>query len=721
MKNIKLVEFLRKNSSMAMLVGYFLLTLVFSFPLITKLNSQIPEGRGDVFQAMSNIDSRVLALNAAIGFENKVIFLIKNINTFLPYVLLNTILNKYAAYNVMFLASFMLSGVGMYFLALYFTKNKMAAFLAGIVFAFSPFHYYEATVVNIGTMHQEWLPFFALFLFKFFEKFKFKFFVATAFFAFMIAMTEHQFLAFTALFVGVFVVYKLVEDKKLIYDKKLWLYFIGSLGLLAIVAFGMFGQMLKVATSDNNFLDAGMNAANRYSMAVLDPIAPPTFHAIWPNFNASLQGLLFGGESKGSSYFAGFTVLFIVGYLFFSIIKKRRRNEEKNLFKLKGGPISFWIAVTGIFYVFSMGPSFELGKRVIYLPYFLVYKLLPFYENIRTTGRMFVFVLLGLSMLFAYGYIEIAKRYANKKVYLTVLVAVLILLEFWVAPIATMTVSHSAFYDKIAKDGGVYKLIEIPGSTSYAFASYALYLNTIHGKAVLNGMPLARKISKQFAMQQNTPVIKQLLFTIPKGNDPDTKDESDIMTPFDYAKSNEVLTYNNVRYITISKTYANDDVVGLAKKFIEKHVAYVDKYEDDFLIAYDVKQVDPTSFYAQLDDATSDLYSSDFKNANGAKNRELGDGASIKIVNMSKNVQKVKITVGVNGPVGATFAASSDLTGAMILGESEKQYSFSTTLNVGENVIKFSVHDVQGLPIAISEAKKKHQAAIVSNISVLAQ
>jgi hypothetical protein len=334
-----------------------------------------------------------------------------------------------------------------------------------------------------------------------------------------------------------------------------------------------------------------------------------------------------------------------------------------------------------------------------------------------------MFAELGIAMLFAYGFLQLLKKYSQKNILLTIVFSAVILLEFWVAPIGTMVVSYSPLYDQMAKDKEQYKLIEIPGSTSYEFASYAMFTASVHGKTDLNGMPLARKISGEFDMQQNTPVVKQLLYTIPKGNDPDTKGDNDILAAFGYNNSNAVLNYYNVRYITISKLYADKDVIALAQKFIEDHVAYAKKYEDSYLIAYEVKKVAPAGFYAQLDEITSDFYSADFKGDTGKTNREFGDGAGLKIVNMGSAGQKVKITVSVKGPEGMTFSSASnkEQNNVLQLTAIEKQYSFDTILAAGNNAITFAVKDAKGSAVSISTSKKKHQAAIVSQISVIAQ
>jgi hypothetical protein len=130
--------------------------------------------------------------------------------------------------------------------------------------------------------------------------------------------------------------------------------------------------------------------------------------------------------------------------------------------------------------------------------------------------------------------------------------------------------------------------LEIPGSTSYDFASYEMILQNVHHKGLINGMPLARKIKDQFEMQQNTPVIKQLLYTLPKGNDPETK----FPNPAEYfSEANKILNENNIGYITISKKFVKDQVLKNTEKFIEKYVQYDNKYEDSYIVAYRVLEV----------------------------------------------------------------------------------------------------------------------------------
>jgi hypothetical protein len=66
------------------------------------------------------------------------------------------------AYNVAFLTSFILSGFGLYLLALHYTRNRLAAFLAGLAFAFAP--YRLSLIGHLSLLTVQWLPLALLYL-----------------------------------------------------------------------------------------------------------------------------------------------------------------------------------------------------------------------------------------------------------------------------------------------------------------------------------------------------------------------------------------------------------------------------------------------------------------------------------------------------------------------------------------------------------------------------
>lgn len=561
------------------LLLFSFLALIFNYPLAGKISQAVPKGGGDVYQALANISLRVNSLEK-LSYGEKIISLMKHPDTFTPYVKLNLLFPLPISYNIMFFLSFILSAWGAYLLAFYFTKNRLASLLAGIFFAFSPFHFYQSTSVHLGTMHQEWLPFLAWFLFRFFEKFEFKFFVGVLISSLLIAVSEHQLVAFTLPFIFIFIIFQLTHRKELIKNRKLWIYILISCLIFSLVAIFFFGYLIKIALSGDNYLDAGLGSARKYAMNLFDPVVPPAFHAFWPQINHILTNS-YSGLTESGSYFIGFSVLAL---LTSTIIKASKHYGFRWKNYLVNQSLIFWGITALIYLIFSLGPAWAIKKHLIYLPYYLIYRFVPFYENIRVTGRFFVWASLSIAIIIALIWNHWKSQIKGKKyTYLSLIFALLMLLEFWVAPISLQKLDYSPFYDRLAKERGNFSILEVPGSTDYDFASLAMFTATIHRKDSINGMPFARKIKDQFEFQQTTPIIKQLLYTIPKGNDPDKKNP-----PEYYNQANKLLSQYQIRYITFNKKYLDEKTLNLGENFVQKYIRYEEKYEDQYLVAYKI-------------------------------------------------------------------------------------------------------------------------------------
>lgn len=572
-------KFLREYSDVVALAAYFLLALVMTFPVIFNLNRAIPKWGSDAYQVIAQMETqKTIFVEKGIfeGFS----FLGKTyqLNVFTPYAVLDFFTNKFFAYNFWFIFSFVLSALGAYLLSDYFLKNHWAAFLAGLIFAFAPFHMYQAMSINVGTMHQEWLPFFVLFLFKFFEKFQLKYFTPASLFVLLITITEHQLLAFTALFVTLFLIWQLSTRKEILKNKQFLGFVFGAVGLLAFVAITFFYPLIKVAVSQENYLAVSVSQARQYSAKFLDPLVPPAFNSIWPSQAIAMQEFFLGGGRGKVSYFLGYSVLLLLGVAFFQAFKKKNQ------------AMLFWILAFFVFYLFSLGPIFVVGKNEYFLPYYLIYKYVPFFENIRTTGRFFVYVMLAASVLAGYGFTILLAKIKEKKpkfqnFFLIFFFSLIVLLEFSAIPLSLENLAYSQFYDLLACDPEQYSILEIPGSTEEKFASFALMTNLVHKKNPVNGMPFARKIEHQFDFQRNTPIIRDLLYTLPNGI------SSEKRRPDGYFdNANKVLTDNNIRYITINKRFLAQKNFEKVQVFIEKYLKYDSKYEDEYLIAYKISQ-----------------------------------------------------------------------------------------------------------------------------------
>lgn len=627
--NSKLENFLSKYHVLIAILLYSLITILFTLPVIFKINSEVPIWGSDVYQVIARIEDQLKIFNQ-LGFIGGLLDLAKNfqINIITFYSVPALFLGKFFSYNLMFLLSFILSGLGAYLLTFYFTKNKLASFLAGIIFAFSPFHLHQSLSVNVGSMHQEVIPFFVLFLFRFFEKFKFKFFVLVIVLGVLLALVDSQLFAFTILFGLIFLIYKIITNRSILKNKKFWIY-IGSLVAFMLIAiFTLFLPLLKVHLSQDNFLNPGIEQAERYSIKFLDPITPPVFHSLWSGASTNIQNVLLGEARDKGSYFLGLLVIALFIYALVHL-KKIKDLATKSYVK-------FWSIIALLFYIFSLGPILKIGESQIYLPYYLIYEFVPFFENIRTTGRFFVYVILAVSIVVAFAFIFLTEKYKSRtKIILASVFSLVFLLEFLAIPLKTESLQYSSFYDDLRQEKETFKILEIPGSTSYSFASFQQITNNVHGKEALNGIAFARIMPGEFDLQKTTPVLKQLLYKIPKGDNLEKNTTSSIINRAFYDHATEILNYYDVRYITLSKQYLDQEIIASTEKFIKENIASQKVFEDEFLIAYKIEPIEPQGMYITLNTESKHWDRDRVSKKHNLTYRAVDSGAPIVLVNMT--------------------------------------------------------------------------------------
>jgi hypothetical protein len=165
---------------------YVVLTLALTWPLAARLTTGVPSDLGDPL-----LNDWILAWNLRhalqlLGGDLSALTTWPHTNIFHPalYTLgyselfvAQTLLilpvyavthNVLLAYNVLFLAVFVLSGLGMYLFVRELTGDWRAGFVAGAVFAFAPYRFHQAP--HLQVMWSPWMPFVLYGLRRWFER-----------------------------------------------------------------------------------------------------------------------------------------------------------------------------------------------------------------------------------------------------------------------------------------------------------------------------------------------------------------------------------------------------------------------------------------------------------------------------------------------------------------------------------------------------------------------
>ena len=144
---------------------YVALTIALTWPLAPRMTRDIAADLGDPL-----LNAWILAWDATHlgrGLWNANIFhphplalaysehLLPQAMQILPLYALTK--NPVLCYNVVFLSTFVLSGLGMFLLARELTGSRTAAFVAGLAYAFAPYRF--STLSHVQVLSSAWMPF----------------------------------------------------------------------------------------------------------------------------------------------------------------------------------------------------------------------------------------------------------------------------------------------------------------------------------------------------------------------------------------------------------------------------------------------------------------------------------------------------------------------------------------------------------------------------------
>ena len=174
----------RGGQTLAALLAYIAITLAMTWPLARGLATDVPSDLGDSLFVMWAMawDAGALAAMATGGMSFGDLW---NANIFHPSPLSLTFSehlipqavqglpiylatgNIVLAYNFVFLATFALSGLGMFLLTRELTGSPRVAFVAGLFYAFVP--YRLGQLPHLQTLSSQWMPFVLVGLRRYFE------------------------------------------------------------------------------------------------------------------------------------------------------------------------------------------------------------------------------------------------------------------------------------------------------------------------------------------------------------------------------------------------------------------------------------------------------------------------------------------------------------------------------------------------------------------------
>ncbi len=407
------------------------------------------------------------------------------------------------AYNTLFITSFALAGLFMFMLAYYFLREKYAAFIAGLIYAFAPVHIVQA-YSHLNWAMTEFIPLFMLlFILTIREKRIWYAFAAALSFIFLTFFGDIEQGIIMAFFGIISLAALLLLDRKELLSRKAAL----SLGLFIVFVLVLgspffvylaHGINKGTLTTTNALSDIAHNML--YSDPLLSFFLPSYYNGIFHGASASYSAM-YSFTYKGVQYtedmserlsYIGYTVLALSGFALY---------EEYRAKRLKSRMLVYWAAMGIVFFLLSLGPYIQLYDTSTGIPsLYMLYRNIPLFNIVREPGR-FDFVLEAvLALSAAFGFKKLCERKGSTNVVkYAAVVSILILIEYNGMPLSIgfgNSLMASAHIPKAYKDigrlPGNFSVLVLPimpetGNQPALYPGMAMYYQTAMGKPIIGG------------------------------------------------------------------------------------------------------------------------------------------------------------------------------------------------------------------------------------------
>ncbi|MDH7513668.1 MAG: discoidin domain-containing protein [Clostridiales bacterium] len=490
------------------LVLFFVLAVAMTWPLARHLTDHIPSDLGDPLYAVWIMDWDIHALKT--GFKDfwngNIFFPHQGTVLYMDYYFALALLafplaalfhNIIFSYNVLFILSFVLCALGVYFLVYYLTRVRAAAVVAGIVIAFCPFR--MAHISHIELLYFAWIPFCFLFLLRFFDNPSYKNLAGVGIFFILQTLSCAYYGVFLSLFVGLFILY-FGYKRKFFKRKNFWI----KMSLLAfslfLILLPLFYPYLRV--HKQMMFTRELQEAVLYSAQLQDFLRVPPWNTVWGD-------LLRGQPSSEWQRYPG-VVVFLLGAWW---LVSRRRSRREEMRRERSRLFFWWDILTGVylllllhvawsggftiqwgkvkilsfhrlvnpliilvislslriglaiwrrrkhswpdiptaslsqrFFLFSfvlawllaMGPSIKLfGKNILTGPYILLHEWIPVFQSLRAPSRLSVMMMISLALMSGWAIAALMEK--TRKLWLKkavpILIGILILIDYASVPL----------------------------------------------------------------------------------------------------------------------------------------------------------------------------------------------------------------------------------------------------------------------------------------------
>lgn len=442
------------------------------------------------------------------------------------WLLLAPVIGRIAAYNTTMLLAYALSGFSMYLLVRHLTDSRRAGFVAGLVFAFFPYHVYESCHPNLAAI--QWMPLFLLCLHRVLydpDASQLGLSMLGAFWFVMNALSGWHLMLLLAAWSVVYCLCEFCANRGK-WVSAAWCRLILLAGFIAVsIAPFVWPIARDYLTTDTTFTTVEVQQG--LGNDLLSFFVPHWRH---PFLSSRWQGIhdTFGYAVRRPGYLGWAAI----GLAIWSTVVGWSRSRS-------------WLISGLVFVPLSLGMQVRVAGTPLF-PFDLPWAG-PIIKLLRHPYRLNTLVFLSIAVLVGFGAERLLSSLAKRSRILAevalVLMSTVILFEYLVYPFPTTGIPRSPFVEQLSEEQGEFAVVDFPMGRQ--MDKRHMFYQTTHGKRIVGGH-VSRPPSDTYAFVAGNPLLGPLL----AGYSPNST--------LDIFKELTRLGAQGIRYIILHKDLLND-------------------------------------------------------------------------------------------------------------------------------------------------------------------
>lgn len=398
---------------------------------------------------------------------------------------LRSFLSLAEVHNTIVVFSFVVGGLTMFWLCYKITSSYIGSLIGGAIFTFSSFHFMHA-LGHLQLVSLEWIPLFLLFWMNLIEKPTWRKGIGAAFVLFLVLLCDYYYVLYSVIAAVLYYGWTAMKkkDRWFLLKKDFRIPF-----FVFLVSFIALSGPLLFAFLRHALIDpfGGAHDATIYAMDLLFPFGYGPgwkfWHLLEPIWKPFLRDTYNAVEMNVYLPWSAI-ILGITGWVF------RKKIQVQGL--------TFWVSLSVVFFLLSLGPilliaghviripislpGFDHPINILQMPYGIIERLVPIMRLSGMPVRMMVMVHLAIGIIVAAGWIvlKFIKRPKWRAILATAFLITLVV-ELYPNPIPPTPDAHPTY---------VFFLKELPMGSVLdlrADPAVSLFDQTVHEKPMAFG------------------------------------------------------------------------------------------------------------------------------------------------------------------------------------------------------------------------------------------